>query len=70
MQFTTPEQIAADKHPYYNALESADAAWASDEDDVSALEVLLSGMLAHQLLNAAKEAAGENKSASATPVLH
>jgi len=67
---TIPEQIAADKHPYYSALEAADAAWVSDEVDVSALEALLSSMLAHQLLNAAKEAAGENKSASATPILH
>lgn len=67
---TIPEQIAADKRPYYSALEAADAAWASDQVDVSALEDLLSSMLAHQLLNAAKEAAGENKNASATPILH
>ncbi|HLH97208.1 MAG TPA: Fic family protein [Xanthobacteraceae bacterium] len=57
---TIPEQIAANKDPYYKALESADQAWTSGNVDVSALEALLSDMLAHQLLNAAKEAAGES----------
>jgi Fic family protein len=66
---TIPEQIAANKDPYYNALEEADKAWASGKLDVSALEALLSDMLAQQLLNAAKEASGENKS-SGTNVLH
>jgi Fic family protein len=55
---TIPDQIASDKRPYYEALEMADAAWVGDRIDVSALETLLSGMLAKQLLNAAKEAAG------------
>ena len=67
---TIPEQIATDKRPYYSALEVADATWASDKVDVSALEELLSGMLAQQLLNAAKEAAGENQSSSGAPLLH
>jgi len=66
---TIPEQIAANKDPYYNALEEAHKAWASGKLDVSALEALLSDMLAQQLLNAAKEASGENKS-SGTNVLH
>jgi Fic family protein len=57
---TIPEQIAAYKDPYYKALEEADKAWAGNEIDVSALETLLGDMLAKQLLNAAKEAAGEN----------
>jgi Fic family protein len=57
---TIPEQIAADKQPYYKALEAADDAWASDRVDVSALENLLGNMLARQLLNATKEAAGES----------
>jgi Fic family protein len=56
---TIPDQIAADKQPYYKALEAADSAWASDHVDVSALENLLGNMLARQLLNATKEAAGE-----------
>jgi len=55
---TIPDQIASDKGPYYNALEMADAAWSSDNVEVSALEKLLNGMLAKQLLNAVKEAAG------------
>jgi Fic family protein len=59
---TIPEQIAADKQPYYKALEQADIAWASGEIDVAALEEMLTNMLARQLLNATKEAAGENGS--------
>lgn len=57
---TIPEQIAVDKGPYYKALEDADKAWTENKIDVSALEILLGDMLAKQLLNAAKEAAGEN----------
>jgi len=53
---TIPDQIAADKRPYYKALESADEAWKSEVLDVSAMEKLLEGMLAKQLLNAVKEA--------------
>lgn len=56
---TIPEQIAANKEPYYKALEEADKAWSSGKVDVSALERLLADMLAQQLLNAAKEATGE-----------
>jgi Fic family protein len=56
---TIPEQIAANKEPYYKALEDADRAWGSGKVDVSALERLLADMLAQQLLNAAKEATGE-----------
>ena len=55
---TIPDQIADDKTPYYNALEAADAAWKQRGTiDISALESMLSGMLAKQLLQAAKEAA-------------
>lgn len=54
---TIPEQIAKDKTPYYEALEAADAAWkASEVVDVSKLQKLLEGMLAAQLLEAAKQA--------------
>ena len=38
--------------------------------DVSALEGLLGDMLAQQLLNAAKEAAGEGVGPSEGPILH
>jgi hypothetical protein len=57
---TIPEQIAANKKPYYDALELADKALAdADVIDVSALETMLERMLAHQLVSAAKEASGE-----------
>ena len=60
---TIPEQIAADKGPYYDALEAADAAWREREAvDVSILETMLEGMLARQLLHAANEAAGKRES--------
>ena len=67
---TIPEQIASDKEPYYKALEEADTAWASGNVDASVLEELLGGMLAHQLLNAAREAAGEGLGPSGAPNLH
>lgn len=67
---TIPEQIAANKEPYYKALEEADKAWASGKIDVSALESLLGNMLAQQLLNAAKEAAGESRDATEASILH
>jgi Fic family protein len=63
---TIPEQIAANKDPYYDALEAADTAWAGGKIDVSALESLISDMLARQLLNAAKEAAGEEVEGGST----
>ena len=57
---TIPEQIAAEKQPYYKALELADKAWtATEEVDVSALESMLNNMLAAQLLSATREASGE-----------
>ncbi|MCC2102799.1 MAG: Fic family protein [Hyphomicrobiales bacterium] len=48
---TIPEQIAANKRPYYAALEQADKAFAGGVIDVSALEKLLGAHLATQLLN-------------------
>ena len=48
-----PDQIAADKTPYYRALEAADAAWHEGRGvDVSDLETLLQTLLARQLANA------------------
>ena len=55
-QKTVPEQIASDKHPYYQALEAADAAEAAGTLDLSALETLLGGQLADQLLSAYQDA--------------
>ena len=54
---TIPELIAGNKKPYYDALEHADQAWVAGKIDVTELEGLLEGMLAKQLLSAAREAA-------------
>lgn len=52
-----PDQISTDKKPYYDALEQADEVWKSTgQVDVSALEKMLSQMLATQLLQGLKEA--------------
>ena len=56
---TIPEQIAANKKPYYDALEAADRHLADGNVDVSDLEQMLDAMLSTQLLSAAKEASGE-----------
>lgn len=57
---TIPEQIAGNKKPYYDALETADKQLtATGQVDVTGLEGMLDAMLSHQLVNAAKEAAGE-----------
>jgi hypothetical protein len=55
-----PDQIAEDRTPYYLALEAADQASVRGEIDVSAMEELLSNMLANQLL-AVHEQAKEAK---------
>jgi len=49
-RLTIPEQIEADKTPYYRALEAADLAWADGKIDVSKMKELLSAMLATQLV--------------------
>lgn len=56
---TIPEQIAANKAPYYAALEKADERHKEGKIDVSELEDMLNAMLAKQLLSAAKQASGE-----------
>jgi Fic family protein len=67
---TIPDQIAGDKTPYYEALESADQALKENKIDVSALEKMLEGMLAKQLLSAAKEASGETHPNERTKAFH
>jgi Fic family protein len=47
---TIPEQIVSNRNRYFEALDEADAAWAERRLDVSAMERLLAGMLADQLL--------------------
>ena len=46
---TIPEQIVANRQPYYEALDAADAAWAQNIGDVSVMERLLEHALAVQL---------------------
>jgi Fic family protein len=58
---TIPDQIDADKSPYYSALEHADKHWTDDTVNVSALESMLEAMLADQLLKATQEATGGSR---------
>lgn len=54
-----PELIVANRRPYYEALRSADRQWESGVLDVSALEALLSDLLAEQLLGIHLKASGK-----------
>lgn len=54
---TIPDIIAADKRPYYNALEGADDSWKRGIIAVADMEAMLEDMLAQQLLSATQEAA-------------
>jgi len=47
---TIPDQISANKTPYYKAPEIADNAWEQDRIDLAAMKELLDAMLAKQLL--------------------
>lgn len=49
-KLTIPEQIAADKSPYYAALEAADLAWGEGRIDLSTMKELMGSMLAAQLV--------------------
>jgi Fic family protein len=53
---TIPEQIVANRQPYYQALDEADAAWAEGRIDVSTMEQLLGQMLARQLASVLHDA--------------
>lgn len=54
---TIPDLIAADKTPYYKALEGADDSWKRGIVAVADMEEMLENMLAIQLLKATEEAA-------------
>jgi Fic family protein len=54
---TIPDQIAADKRPYYTALEEADDSWKREIIALSGMESMLEQMLARQLLSATEQAA-------------
>lgn len=53
---TIPDQIAADKTPYYTALEKSDDSWKREILALTDMEGMLEGMLANQLLSATQEA--------------
>lgn len=57
---TIPDQIVANRKPYFDALEQADAAWKTGQIDVSAMEELLKRMLAVQLTSVFDQATGGN----------
>lgn len=65
---TIPDQIAADKIPYYEALEAADEAEQQGQLDVSKLEGLLEGLLAKQLVLVMEAATGKATSDIAADV--
>ena len=54
---TIPEQIAADREPYYAALEAADAGLNGEKLDLSAMEKLLTHYLGVQLASTFERAA-------------
>ena len=54
---TIPDQIAANKRPYYEALEAADTAYLENgRIDLTSMEALLARLLAKQLLSVHKDA--------------
>lgn len=53
---TIPEQIAAGREPYYQALEEADASWDEGKLDVSEMEKLLTHYLGVQLASTFEKA--------------
>lgn len=64
---TIPELIAADKTPYYRALEAADQSVSGDSFDLSELEHLLAELLAQQLASILTSATGGEIPAGAGP---
>ena len=55
-----PEQIVANRVPYFEALEAADAAWKRDVIDLTAMEQLLARLLAVQLTGVFDLATGKH----------
>lgn len=56
---TIPDQIVANRNPYFEALERADSAFKDGRIDVSAMEELLKKLLAVQLTSVFDHATGE-----------
>jgi Fic family protein len=67
---TVPEQIAANKEPYYLALEAADEALRQERIDVSEMERLLDDCLANQLLSAYRDASDPSAGGQKQRKLH
>lgn len=67
---TLPEQIAANKPPYYTALEQADEHWLTGELDLTDLEQLLDECLARQLVTAYDDAKNPDAGALKERKLH
>lgn len=57
---TIPDQIAANKQPYYDALEEADKALKAGAVDLTQLEDLISAALARQLAEYHRSATGRS----------
>jgi Fic family protein len=57
---TIPEQIVANRMPYYAALDAADSAWAEGRIDLSLMEKLIADMLAVQLASVLEAAGRED----------
>jgi len=58
-KLTIPEQISQERTPYYQALEAADQSLAmAGSVDLTAMEMLLSSLLARQLLRVINDAGG------------
>lgn len=67
---TVPEQIAADKGPYYRALEAADLSLEDGTLSLQVLEELLDGQLARQLLSAYDDAKNSGSGSAKERKLH
>lgn len=57
---TIPDQITANRQPYFEALDAADAADREGRIDVSAMELLLEDLLATQLYSVVESAGGNH----------
>ncbi len=58
---TIPDLISENKTPYYEALETADERWASQQTvDLTQLEEVLGNLLAVQLVSALEQASGQS----------
>jgi Fic family protein len=64
---TIPDQIVDNRVPYFDALDAADAALRAGALDVSAMEELLSTLLARQLMSVYDLAGGRGQNAAELP---